>query len=540
MIKLNSTFLNLLRYQRNLVGLMNASIVRKMTGHETGLNIEQHKGRFINPRIFILDSLINLFKYKTDLLNAISLWMQIHPLLQSKIKTLQVYDKRNNEFLECGYFERASEEKIKSHDNVIFLRFKSIKKFDSDKIWKLLLENELISPLDAINGLLWRIKLIELDSSTNTSDLQVFKYGLIFTAHHSITDGRNAFAIILELIELIEHVYIKKINKINEESIKIAIYETNFENDPRNVTKHEECYFGYSNDVQEDIIMPDCLKPNDKSENVSKDDDNVNYQDSIYVDDNEVVYITANDIIRKRENHYCGFRIMCFNEENFLKLLTKCKQNKVKITGCLEVIISIALYKTLQFFSNECNKVETLKYKVTINLRNHFDPPIDIRVMGLWIYSFKSKISLKNLNLDENNFWKITIWKLINCQCDILHEFLESKIFIKEEFLRDNEDKIYKSMKGYRVKDVGSYFALTNIGQMESKPKKSFDCIKINEYYSVLSFLEDDFAQASFNSMCTIHNNLYWALSYNKKYFKEDVIDYWCKMIIDVFEKLIN
>lgn len=75
--------------------------------------------------------------------------------------------------------------------------------------WRSFYERELNreAPLnyDTENNdkLLWRLVLIKTGENQNPNGTE-FKYCMILTIHHAITDGRNAFAIMLELIKLFE------------------------------------------------------------------------------------------------------------------------------------------------------------------------------------------------------------------------------------------------------------------------------------------------------------------------------------------------
>lgn len=75
--------------------------------------------------------------------------------------------------------------------------------------WRSFYERELNreAPLnydtDNNDKLLWRLVLIKTGEIQNPNGSE-FKYCMILTIHHAITDGRNTFAIMLELIKLFE------------------------------------------------------------------------------------------------------------------------------------------------------------------------------------------------------------------------------------------------------------------------------------------------------------------------------------------------
>lgn len=73
----------------------------------------------------------------------------------------------------------------------------SNKKTNLTRYVDLLNEREMnIEPVDAENGLLWRLLVVELS--------QAQTYAIIFTVHHAIIDAKNGFMLVDKLLDLID------------------------------------------------------------------------------------------------------------------------------------------------------------------------------------------------------------------------------------------------------------------------------------------------------------------------------------------------
>lgn len=513
----------------------NENIIRKMTLFETYFGNGHSIGRDHISRLFILESKFDIFKHKSDLFKAISLWMQIHPLLRSKIRIDDVYDEKNKEYLKEGYFLYASEDKIKSLENVKLLRFKSNKIVDAQQYLNLLFEHELLTSVDILNGLLWRLKIIEINANIETNS---YKYGFILTPTHAITDGKNFITIILELLELIEHVHSTKLNKLDENKAFIAVQEADFINDPRNVGKNEN-FFCESNVVGEALKIPDFLKPQSIKSNQLYYNSFENLVDGFFETDDGQVYAKVEDLVEQSKNDksLCGYHFMSFKDDKFKLLAKKCKERSIKLNGCFEVIVALALQKTYKHFSNNLYNLDVFKYAVNINLRNHFNPPVDFSIMGVWTTGFDGKLVL-NDDTDSDEFWRNTFWKLAKEQSDCLHQFLDSKYFITEEALKTFHDHIYSLIKGNRVKDVTWNFMITNLGQVPSKTANSLGLIELKESYSLYSYLEDDSGWPLFSMVISIDNNLFWTTAYSRHLFKSEVVNYYVRALEELFNRV--
>lgn len=168
------------------------------------------------------------FKTKIDLLNNpsfreinISLinWCKQNPFLRTKISPNLAAGQADTKslFTLDRDFVLINENKLNLMKNVHIYRlveetenqYKNKNDFEKSRLeaWKILYENEFnkFAPLnysqDNDEDLLWRLSLINL---VEENDRQSFAYCMILTIHHGITDARNTFSLMLQLLELIQ------------------------------------------------------------------------------------------------------------------------------------------------------------------------------------------------------------------------------------------------------------------------------------------------------------------------------------------------
>jgi hypothetical protein len=132
-----------------------------------------HDNYLIFPNAFFVESKFNLFE-RIDLLeHAIRHWKSLHPLLSANICT----DKKSS-FGE-KYFA-YSDSNLSRMDNVAYLKYQltDATTVPLDLGCQLLFEREFTIGFESETDLLWRLKIVNIDSSLN--------YWFILTIHHAI------------------------------------------------------------------------------------------------------------------------------------------------------------------------------------------------------------------------------------------------------------------------------------------------------------------------------------------------------------------
>ena len=66
----------------------------------------------------------------------------------------------------------------------------------------------------------------------------------------------------------------------------------------------------------------------------------------------------------------------------------------------------------------------------------------------------------------------------------------------------------------------------------------SSNLIVVNEYYSGISYTNYDFYHTAFNGICAIADKLFWCITFNGKFLRNEVVDFWKNDIKRIMKKL--
>jgi hypothetical protein len=127
-----------------------------------------------------------------DLLkNAAECWQNKYCLLNSTI--WRSFDIQNADEVKIGpnkYFVQMEQPYL--------LNNIQLESTEHENYWKEALKTEIDTPFDNINGHLWRIKVIKHVSTRFSTRI---KYFFLYTAHHSLGDGKKHFCDDFRLFE---------------------------------------------------------------------------------------------------------------------------------------------------------------------------------------------------------------------------------------------------------------------------------------------------------------------------------------------------
>jgi NRPS condensation-like uncharacterized protein len=155
-------------------------VIRKLGENESLYDFEVSKGTMLVTTAVHAD--LTEGRIDLALLNtACSIWVKRFQLLQSKI-----IREDANKISQSKYFVYMDEKDLLS-----FLNVELIDSNDENK-FREVVESELITKLDKVNGPLWRLKVVKY--------LQRFTF--VFTNHHAIADGKN-LTILIGLFNII-------------------------------------------------------------------------------------------------------------------------------------------------------------------------------------------------------------------------------------------------------------------------------------------------------------------------------------------------
>lgn len=454
-------------------------------------------------RLFKMSSKIDYFQYKDLFKQAVHKWISIHPLLNAKIEQIE----------SDYYFVKIQDNDDDEFENIQFLTIdsKSLNKSNNDynTIVDLIIENESFNKID-FNNKLWRLTLIR--STDNNYD-----FDIIFTIHHSITDGRNVIYIFQQLLSIFEDLYTNKMSEIKSYSILPGLYELflkEADNSP--------------------LIIPQNKLPSfieiDQAKSIETT--NQKYKDCLNVIINsETNKLSIVDLIETAKLNQLKFKFITFNQDDSMKLFQKLKQYKVKLQPFLNVLFAMTFQKVYQKFGNE-NEINRSIFHV-VNLKPFLE---DKTIFGeninekmgyygqLFTYEVKHELHI-------NEFW-------INVKKE--NELMIAKLEKGEQFPKKNSNEILVKIN---YNELFLDFLNSNLGiisQLSSKNMTTkMQTIK-NVFINIKSeYSEYSFKRFIFNNFVTIDNKLNWSLVYNSYYVNDQLIEFIYKETLNIFKQIL-
>lgn len=433
---------------------------------------------------------INLFKNVTHLEKALEYWVNRHPLLRCKIQKINEIDK---------YFVKIPIEQLNIAESVDLLIYESLTNQLNDSNLALFSDYEVDIPIDSSKGPLWRLKIIK-----STGD---YRYLIMLNIHHSITDGRNMYFMILEICDLIQKSHM---GKLCENDSKEYIEEINYSNDPRgsyaDIQLNSDKQIGYK--------IPEYFRPIDIDITRTYSIFAGNYKS---LKSNSI--LTLNEIYRSKRITN-SFKLV-INPDLFKKLLTNCKKHQVKLSNCI-ALISIVAYTQLQRkYSGNPLLNDQIKCAMPASLRPHLRPELSNFVAGLWMsrMSFIYKHHANQLFNEE--FFSHIFWTEAKSLSDNIHNRLNRM----EHFsVLKSTSSLHKSiLNGLKVEDnCMNTISISNLGTLPN-------CLKANDNYRVIDFnasytFKKPIQTAYlFNLNLTIDNKLYWFVAYSREKMKDEI-----------------
>lgn len=485
---------------------MSQNILREQYSEEALFYHFSKRGDMVNAKTFIIETTFNLYEYTESVKESILHWIKIHPCLSAHIQEIE----KNG--LSSLFYVRASQDLVDSLSNVFLLRFKTLNGTSNDlnnECWHLILQKELNYIFKTESELLWRLIILQLSE---------FKYAITLNIYHGVSDGSNSFAIIEELLSIIETSIFSSLQEPTSDRIKFRDYEINYPNDPRQGANLQN-YIWTATEPQKMIIVPDYFKfPQNEYENEA-------LVDGVYETIDGIFYADYKNLTETIKSSNTGHLKAKIDNQVFKKLVNKCKQNQVKLNALFEMICCLSFKKLY-------NQNENIVYNVTINARPHLPIPIPNYVMSVWVlhgYSANEEGSLEEYENFSNNFWDNVCKKSRNLH-EFIHDLKQTKLSKPENIWKFIEmDK-----QGYRVNDVFRHFALTNLGNQKSSNGK----LKIKEYYTGVSFNPSSYIQIGIAGTCSIDLNSYWTFSYNRSLIKDSLAKKFLDFVLEFISKI--
>lgn len=415
---------------------------------------------------------------------AASIWIKQYPILQSYI--WRPFDiKKPNEW-KIGpkrYFVYMDEFKL---DNIEFLEQEETSSTGID--FKSEIESSLEVPFDNLNGPLWRLKCIK----------QSNQYLFLYTSHHGMGDGKNAFTLFTHYIDILSEL----LTGANAEDIKMNVFES----------KHsmEELVSEYKSKSE----YASSIEKNDYDESLNKLSAKIGNRE------------TAN---RTRMEY------LKLNKNELKKLIAKMKQmtnGKAKLTSVLNAISAVCLRNLYEKYGmDDLDKPDLVQTKVVVNIRDK----LGIANEQLGVYSvIIDAVQDTNILGDEASFWQHVENYSIH-----LHKRIKQNEDMEQVVSDKAEDFKRILNEGYDFANhVTSHdFIMSNIGIMS--PNKHPEVIECTDYFCVGQLNKPSFAGEFFHIIVTIDQELYWSMNFGQKFFTTEFFQEFKESVLEFINKLI-
>lgn len=472
-------------------GAQNLEILRKLSRCETHFDIEllKYNSVFLT-RTFLVDFKSEVVDLRDLLLRACAYWVKRHPFLAAQIHrsdTERFFVKMSNPF---------------RFDNVEF------SETTNPDEWRSVMENEMNTRFDMSQGPLWRLKAIRIRSSQ--VDDEITKYAFVFTTQHSITDGRNAVEIFIQLMNILgnESRKTKYFCLFVVYQYTGALIENKLDKIEDDVV--EESRFTLEQ-LAEASLDKDCeLKP------VISNLERTNRITSYFAD----------------PKAHPRSQFQCFNTpaHKFKKLLGQMKLNApgAKLTSLLTTVICLAFKNLYNKYHVDDIPVSRFQFSLLGNLRAKLG--LANTHMGVYIANYERKL----IDSEENKLELSTVWKLSQEESKSLHQTIgQNQDLIGIVYADKFQEEIARSKPEMTYSDRVYNFKLSNIGQVSNV---SSGIICMREHYVRTSNVHDRPDGNLFIGTSTVGETMCWSICYNERLIRTEIV----KELVSEIETLID
>lgn len=508
-------------------------ILRKLGASEIVYDYEIRLKNMILPIVLVFDAhekQFDLLTHRIQIDQAIQKWKSIHPIFNTKIIALPDPDPSHAAFSNERYFAWASPEKIASLENIKYARLAAdnANELDTRRMIDMLVERELNSnSIDAENGLLWKLQIIDFSSQISS------KFVLLLTGHHAIIDAKNSYYLVNNLLELIEASIDSSLDKIQIEPFKLgpSIEEKLFDNDPSklaDIKTNEKYEFSPECKIPKEFALSKQPVTKIQIENEARfeflPDSNNNVVSSLYIRD---LQAAKND---------CKYTSIDINGSVLSKLLAKCRQTNCKLTGCLNVVAALAMSRLLKRHTSDPSFLlsnEKICFHLLANLRPFFNVG-DLNA-GYWAVVMNCIVDCRKVTseTDAKEAYR-RFWELAKLESDSIHERIKANELIENAKMDTMLLDVIN--RGESFGNGGSvHFALSNLGALSRGNLKRF---RPREFYFCTSLVKNRWSSLIFNGLSSLDNQLSWSVGYVVEFVSDSIINDFISFIRDILESL--
>jgi len=501
----------------------NPNIIRKLGFHEQFFHEHVKSNGLLNASTFKLSTSIDLFAHKEVISQSVKYWMHTQPFLCSRVVS----------FDDSDYFAYIFDEKTNNMDNITYLYFRNESKSQSIKedckdYWKLLIEREFTIPINWKDGPMWRLMFIQLRTNETANK---FEYCLIITATHSIFDGHSAFQSLINLLFIIENVYTNKLS--HQDQIKKEIVAVSVEQTVMAQLKKQTNNIGRFNKLN-GFLQPEyfLVKNIHTDRKVLLTINEIDLNGAFYSASDHSQFTTLRSLFDLSLDSITKIYFFTFTGNKFKKFLEICKTKRIKITGVINMIFILAWRKVYEIL-NKDNQTSSssmrnkIYYSTAVSLRPYLN---DVNTNALcWLATTLYSSFEQETNYSASDFWNTKFWELAQENSEQFH----SRLKHGEQF------NIFQPLKPLNTGESRTHFGLSNL-IVPKQTHEHLKLFKIDELYTTGSARKGREDNLTFNNMININDSLFWTLSFNSYFIKNETVKLFQDSVLDIYDKLCD
>ena len=341
--------------------------------------------------------------------------------------------------------------------------------------------------------------------------------------HHSISEGRNMYFVLLQLIDIFEVSY-RKLNTY--ENIKPLMILPSMEN----------LYFNEPNKFSSTSFVSSFKRPSFLVNSDTRNDSTANKAHNkydkllkaiIYSVDNRENYLSMKHLIADAKSNTSKFKLITFESNDLFRLVCKLKKEKRKMQAFLNILFSFGIKKLYKEKGNASEIDHSVVFGYAVNLRKFTDNSTIFgsnlnENMGVCSNMFVSSMR-EEINFDED--FQTMFWSCVQAENNEILKRLDSNEQFKIPYYFGSAGEICFDM------------VLSNIGIMAtSYSKNSLHKVKSCYFTGVNEFTN----KMGFSYFITVNNLLCWSFLFNSLVIDEEIIEIIIDNIKNIFNYIIN
>jgi hypothetical protein len=454
----------------------NPNILRTLSRIE-GIFDEEIKHRnMILPRIFLVD-IANVDLDLELVKRACVYWVRRHPFLRAEI-------------------QRNDEQRVKhfvSLDESVAFAFNNVKMFTASA-WEPIVDDDLAEPFELSHTPLWTLKVVKLTEQPASTN---YNYAFVFKTQHSITDGRNAYEVFRQYLNILG-----------------ALIEN------RICAEMDSSVVEHSAFTIEEMAYKICSKEKAMAIGMEKKNtlDRENRITSAFIDPSA-----------EPQDKFQHFYL---SSETQKQLFAKLKSNakNAKLTGVVSTIVCLALKNLYTKHGAADIPVGKFQFSLMGSLREKLG--VSNTQMGMYITQYE-----RLLDDSDNSLSLSSVWSKAEAESLDLHRTIEANSEVGMVIFMDQMFDMIMSNPDMAYTDAKFNFKISNIGLMKNTDAES---VRIRHCYVRTSNVHGRPGSNMLIGLAGVDGNLCFAFSYNEKMISSSVVGELIAEIKRIVDELIR